>query len=150
VPAGSAPASIPASPFPDADESPKGPTNEEAAYIRDHLRLYDIDAKYFDSMLDGRVPGVRFKIKNEGNRTLNEVAVRVVFYDANDKPIAEEEYHPVLVTELSFGDNNSPLRPNYIWQDEPGKFYTAKSVPSEWKAGKVTATITDIEFGPNE
>lgn len=122
---------------------------EKTAYIRDHLKVYDLDARYYDSMLDGRVPGVEFKIKNNGSRTLNKVTVRVVFYDAEDKPIAEEEYYPVLVTSSGIGDN-TPLRPNYIWQQEQGQFYSAKSVPSEWKTGKATATITEIEFGPNE
>lgn len=124
-------------------------TAEEAAYIRDHLKVYSLDARYFDSLLDGRVPGVDFKIKNDGNRTLNEVKVKVVFYDDQDKPIGEEEYYPVLVTSSSLGDN-TPLRPNYIWQQESGQFYSAKSVPSEWKAGKVSASITDIEFAPEE
>lgn len=123
---------------------------EQAAYIRDHLKIYDLEGRYFDSILDGRVPGVDFKIKNDGDRTLNKVTVRVVFYDAQDKPIAEEEYSPVFVTSSGFGDNNKPLRPNYIWKQEQGQFYTAKSVPTEWKTGKVTATVTEIEFGPNE
>lgn len=125
-------------------------TAEEAAYIRDHLKIYSVDAHYYDSLLDGRVPGVDFKIKNSGNRTLNEVKVRIVFYDGSDKPIGEEEYYPVLVTSSGFGDNNTPLRPNYIWQQESGQFYAAKSVPSEWKTGKVSATISDIEFAPDE
>ena len=29
---------------------------------------------------------------------------------------------------------------------ERGKFYQAKSVPDDWKAGKVKAKITDVEF----
>ncbi|MGN6270266.1 MAG: hypothetical protein ACTHM0_10290 [Sphingomonas sp.] len=120
------------------------PTAEEAAYIRDNVKLYDLTAKYYDSY-DGRTPGVDFKIKNEGNRTLNEVDVRVVFYDKDGKPIDEENYTPVLVSEYSMGDNK-PLRPNYIWQNDPDQFYTAKGVPSEWAAGKATATVTGIEF----
>lgn len=131
-----------------AGTSVSQPSAEEAAYIRQNLRLYDLTSKYYDSMLDGRVPGVDFKIKNNGNRTLNEVKVRVVFYDSDNKPIAEEEYFPVLVSEYSMGDNK-PLRPNYIWQNEPDKFYSAKNVPTEWKEGKVTASIVSVEFGPN-
>lgn len=132
-----------------AADSGDSRTAEEAAYIRDHLKVYSLDARYFDSLLDGRVPGVDFKIKNDGNRTLNEVKVKVVFYDDQDKPIGEEEYYPVLVTSSGIGDN-TPLRPNYIWQQESGQFYSAKSVPSEWKTGKVSASITDIEFAPEE
>lgn len=125
----------------------RGKDPAETAYIRDHLKLYDLEAKYHSSYTDNHVPGVDFKIKNEGDRTLNRVTVNVVFYDENDKPIAEEEYNPVLVTEYSFGDN-TPLKPNYIWQQERGRFYSADKVPSEWKAGKVTASITSIEFAP--
>jgi len=131
-------------------ESTPANNAEQTAYIRDHLKIYDLEGSYFDSILDGRVPGVDFKIKNDGNRTLNKVTVRVVFHDAQDKPIAEEEYSPVFVTSSGFGDDNKPLRPNYIWKQEQGKFYTAKSVPSEWKTGNVTAKVTEIEFGPDE
>ncbi|MDB5711774.1 MAG: hypothetical protein JWL96_3844 [Sphingomonas bacterium] len=127
-----------------------GPSAEEATYIRGNLQLYDLETKYYDSLLDGRVPGVNFKIKNNGNRTLNRVKVRVVFQDAMGKPIAEEEYNPVIVVENGYSsENNTPLRPNYIWQNERDHFYNAKSVPSEWAEGKATATITGIEFAPN-
>lgn len=141
-------ASVPA--MPETASDPVRPTAEEAAYVRDHLTLYDVRARYYDSMLDGRVPGVDFKIKNNGTRTLNKVSVRVVFHDDSGAAIAEEDYFPVLVSEYSFGDANRPLRPNYIWQQERGQFYAAKNVPTEWKAGDVTATITEIEFGPAE
>lgn len=125
------------------------PSAEEAAYIRQNLRLYDFHAKYYDSLLEGRVPGVDFKIQNNGNRTLNKVTVRVVFYDAQGNSIAEEEYSPVMVSEYSYGGDNTPLRPHYIWQQEADKFWQAKNVPSEWAPGKASATITDVEFGPN-
>ena len=131
-----------------APTTAEGPTPEEAAYIKQNLRLYDLRAKRYDSVLDGNVPGVDFKIQNNGNRTLNKVTVRVVFYDAAGNPISEEEYNPVIVSEYSIGDN-APLRPHYIWQQELGSFYEAKNVPSEWAEGKASATIADIEFAPN-
>ena len=68
------------------------------------------------------------------------------FKDAKGNVIAEETYYPVLVSEFSFGRDNKPLKPNYIWQLERGKFYRADSVPDEWKEGAVSAKITDIEF----
>lgn len=137
-----------ASPVPTSDSGKLD--REKADYIAQNVVLYDLESKYYDSMLEGRIPGVDFKIKNKGNRTLNRVKVRVVFQDEQGNPIAEEEYNPVLVSEMSFGSDNKPLRPNYIWQQEADKFLTAKSVPSEWKAGKATASIIDIEFGPSE
>lgn len=39
-----------------------------------------------------------------------------------------------------------PLKPNYIWQMEGGKFYGAENVPTEWATGRADARITDIEF----
>jgi len=128
-----------------ATDTPSGPGQAELNYIKNDLQIYDLSAKYQDSVLDGRIPGVDFKIKNNGNRTLSEVDVKVVFYDANNRAISEETYYPVLASSL---EDNKPLRPNYIWQQESGKFYEAKNVPSEWQAGKVTATITDIKFAP--
>lgn len=117
---------------------------EKQVYVS-NVELYDLKARYFDTYLERRVPGVEFKLRNKGNRTLRKVEVTVYFEDASGAVIAEHEYNPVLVTKYSFGDNK-PLRPNYIWQMERGKFYQAKSVPSEWKEGAVKAKITDIEF----
>ncbi len=117
---------------------------EKQAYI-DKVKLYDFTAKYFSTYLDGKTPGVTFKIKNEGDKILTKVEVTAYFKDASNNTIAEEDYHPVLVSEYSFGDNK-PLKPNYIWQMEQGKFYNAKSVPSEWQEGNAVAKITDIEF----
>lgn len=118
----------------------------KAQYIQQHLKLYDFHTKYMTSMLDGKVPGVTFKIKNEGNRTLNQVDVTVYFKNANGETISEASYTPVLVSEYSFGDDNKPLKAGYIWQMESGHFYSAKSVPSEWKSGSAIAKITDIKF----
>jgi len=117
---------------------------EKQAYMS-RINLYDFEAKYYTDIFDDRKPGVSFKLKNTGTRTLNEVEVTVFFRDAAGNVIAEEDYHPVLVSEYSFGDSK-PLKPNYIWQMERGKFYQAENVPTEWQEGNATAKITDIEF----
>ncbi len=109
------------------------------------ISLYDLKAKYYETYLEKKVPGVEFKIKNKGNRTLKEVEVTVYFKDVKGTVIAEKQYHPVLVTKYSYG-RNKPLKPNYIWQQEQGKFYKADSVPNEWKEGAISANITNIEF----
>ena len=120
-------------------------TKAKAAYIRDHLVLYDVEARYMSSVLDGRVPGVLFKLRNGGDRDLDMVEVTVGFKDDKGVVIHEEQYRPVFVTEFSFGDNK-PLKAGHVWQMERGKFYSAKSVPSEWKQGSVDAKISDIKF----
>lgn len=110
------------------------------------VALYDLKAKYYETYLEKKVPGVEFKIENNGDRTLKEVVVTIYFKDAKGTVITEKEYHPILVTKYSFGGDNKPLKPNYIWQMERGKFYKADSVPTEWKEGSVSANITNIEF----
>jgi hypothetical protein len=121
---------------------------EKAAYIQAHIVLYDVQAKYMDSVLDGKVPGVLLKLRNTGDRSLDKVKVTVTFKDARGAAIHDEDYFPVSVSDFSFGDNKA-LKPGYVWQMESGKFYSAKSVPSEWLEGSVDAKITDIQFSNN-
>jgi hypothetical protein len=122
----------------------------KAAYIAEHLELYDVAAKYRDSLLDGRVPGVLFKLSNDGDRSLDKVEVTVYFKDASGRVLAEEDYLPVLVTDFSYSGDAKPLKAGYVWQMEEGKFYAAKSVPSEWDEGSIEAKITDIQFTESE
>ncbi len=116
------------------------------AYIDEHLELYDVSAKYMESMLDGKVPGVLFKLRNSGERSLDKVEVTIYFKDSNGNVIAEEDFLPVLVSKYSFSADSKPLKPGYIWEMERGKFYAAKKVPTEWLEGSVEASITDIRF----
>jgi len=117
---------------------------ELAEYI-DKVKLYDMTAKYYSTYSDDRVPGVNFKLKNEGKKTLRKVQVTFYFMDQTGTIIAEEDYTPVLVSKYSYGDNK-PLKPNYIWQNEAGSFYKAKNVPTEWKEGLFKAEVTEIDF----
>ena len=122
----------------------KNQEREATKYISDYMDLYDVESKYYDSYLHDSRPGVTFKIRNRGSRTLAKIEVTVYFMDRNGVVISEEDYFPVL--EGSFSSDSKPLRPNYIWQMERGKFYQAPNVPSEWKEGAVDAKITAIEF----
>lgn len=107
------------------------------------LELYDFKAKYFDSVLSGRIPGVDFKLRNKGERALKKVRVVVYFQDGSGATIAEEDYMPVLSGGFSSG---VPLKPGYIWQQERGRFLSAKKVPNEWKDGAATVKIAEIQF----
>ncbi len=118
---------------------------EKLKYI-ENISLYDIKSGYYDTYLDGKVPGVKFKLKNNGNKSLKKVKVTIYFKDKNGSIIFEEDFHPILVTEYSFLNDNKPLKPNYVWSMGRDKFYKVESVPSEWKSGNVEAKITDIEF----
>ncbi|WP_065085995.1 hypothetical protein [Pseudomonas sp. AU12215] len=120
--------------------------SDEQNYIDQKLELYGFKAARYSSVLDGKVPGVEFKIRNRGGRSLDRVKVVVYFKDAQGVTIAEESFTPVLVSEYNFSGDSKPLKPGYIWQLDQGQFYTAKSVPSEWKEGAAEAKITQVQF----
>jgi hypothetical protein len=117
------------------------------AYIANSMAISDLKAGMHDSVLDGKVPGVEFRVKNNGDRPLKKVEVTVYFKDKDGKTIYEQKYTPISHSNM---DGDKVLKTNYIWQLEKGKFYTAKSVPSEWAAGVVDAKITAIEFADDK
>jgi len=108
--------------------------------------VYDVRAKYFESLLDGKVPGITFKIKNTGDRTLTRVEVMCYFKNKDGMVISEEDFTPVFSGSTFSSSDNKPLKANYIWRMERGKFYSAKSVPDEWKPGLVEVKVINIEF----
>ena len=122
---------------------------EKVAYF-DKIDIYDFKAKFMDSVLYGRVPGVDFKIRNAGDRTLNRVEVTVYFKDKDGNIISEDDYLPVFVSEYNFTGDNKPLKPGYIWRQERGKFFSAKNVPDEWKEGAAEIKVTDLEFADDK
>lgn len=111
----------------------------------DSMDLYDVKAKYYESYFDDRSPGVTFKIKNKGKRTIYSVKVKFTFLDESNTEIFEKEIVPILVSDNSFYDSD-PLKPNYIWQNERGTYYSIDDVPDEWKEGNIKAEIVDISF----
>ncbi|MGN6519562.1 MAG: hypothetical protein ACTHK2_09085 [Dokdonella sp.] len=117
---------------------------DNAADYASSLRIYDWTAKYFDTFT-GRVPGISFKVKNEGDRTVTRLKIVVYFQDANGANVAEEEFTPILAGGIGL-DNAGPLRPGYVWQQEPHRFLSAKRVPSEWKEGATTVAVREVEF----
>ena len=118
---------------------------EKQAYLSS-IDLYDFEASTIDTYLEKNIPAVKFKLKNNGNRSLSKVEVTVYLKDEGDKVIAEEDFYPVLVSSYSFSGDDKPLKAGYIWEMERGKWYTIENAPTEWKVGNADAKITDIEF----
>jgi hypothetical protein len=113
-------------------------------YIK-NVALYDLEAKFYTTFSNTKVPGVKFKLKNNGDRLLREVEVTAYFKDASGTVIAEERYRPVLAMKKSYSGDQI-LKKNYIWQMEEGNFYKAEAVPTAWKEGAVEAKVTNIKF----
>lgn len=117
----------------------------EDEYIAKNIKLYDIQAKYYESFRNEKTAGVDFKIKNSGQKTVIDITVTVYFKNEKGEIIFEDDFSPV--SENSYSSNNrKPLKPNYIWQQEQGRFYSSEKVPSEWKEGEIDMKITNIKF----
>lgn len=108
---------------------------EKQAYV-EYIELRNI--RVGKSVLNDQ--GVFGEVKNLGHRTLTEVEITIYCLDEDGNPIHELTYHPVLVSEWSFRDNQ-PLKPNYT-----RKFgCKLDDAPSDW-AGEVLVKVSDIEF----
>jgi hypothetical protein len=85
--------------------------------------------------------GVFGEIKNTGDHALKEVEITIYCLGREGKPIFETTYHPVLVTDMSFGDDAKPLKPGY------SRTFGVKmdDAPSEWTK-KVDVRVTAVEF----
>jgi hypothetical protein len=139
--ANSAPNISPPQPTVDV-EAQNAKRNDKLQYIA-NIELYDFKAAYMDSVLQKHLPGVEFKLKNKGTKTIKEIKVTVYFKDKDGNVIHEENFYPVHAASFK---PSGPLKAGYIWQMERGHFYTAKNVPSEWKQGNAVASVTDLEI----
>lgn len=131
-------------PFTSAAHEPPASPDEVSAYIKDHLEIFDIQADYISTYSDDRVPAFRYALKNTGKETLTKVRVVVYFLDETGTPFFEEDYLPVLVTSSGFNDV-SPLRPNYTFRMEKGRWMTEKRLGDEW-SGQIRIEIVEVEF----
>ncbi len=118
---------------------------EKMNYV-DNIEITEFLAQRIDTYSKNDIPAVRISLKNNGDRSLDQVKVVVYFKDKSGNTIFEEDFHPVLVSKYSFGGDNKPLKAGYVQEMESGKFYTLESALSDWQEGKATAKVVDIEF----
>lgn len=67
--------------------------DRKQSYV-DKVKLYDLNARYYETYLEKRVPGVTFKLKNAGGQILKKVEVTVYFKNANGDVISRGELQP--------------------------------------------------------
>jgi hypothetical protein len=108
------------------------------------IEIFEFEARIFNksSYSDG-TPGVKFALKNNGDKTLSDVDVIVYFLDSDGRPIAEETFYPVSSGIYCY-TNCDPLKPNYVWR-QGDKFYSIDTLGPEW-SGEATIEIKDIQF----
>jgi len=121
---------------------------KKIAEIDKKIEEYKIKKAYFDKIKVMNVHvgtsyldevGIFGEIKNNGDKTLNEIKIKIYCLDKNGKIVFEKICYPVLVTKYSIDDTS--LKPNY------SRKFGCKldDVPSDWSK-KVKVEITDVEF----
>lgn len=110
--------------------------NADSAYI-DKIEIKNL--KVGTSVL--QEPAVFGEIKNKGDRTIKSLDLVIYFLDKDGNIVAEKEYSPIFPSEYSFGNDSSPLKPNYA-----RKFgYRAQDAPSDWNR-KVEVKVVKVEL----
>lgn len=123
----------------------KAEWEEKLAYIP-KVAIVDLKARRYDTY-GGEVPGVRFNVRNEGDRPLKWVGVTVSYEDDAGAPLYQKGYHAVFVHTTPSGHSyGTPLEPGAEWQQPSDRFFNGKEVPSSWQEGFVSARVTNLEF----
>ena len=118
---------------------------DSAEYVQ-HVNLHSFEARYYNTGIKAGTAGVKFKIRNEGKKTLNEIEVTVYFKDKDGNTIAEIPYKPVTRNPDSPIKNHKPLEPGAVWQMDRGKFLPAWTVPAHWVERAAVAKVTALEI----
>ena len=118
---------------------------EKLGYVG-NIEITEFVARRIDTYSSKNVPAIRISIKNNGERSLDEVKVTFYFRNQSGEIIYEDDYRPVFVSEYSFGGDNEPLKAGQIKEMAEGKYYTLGSPLSEWQDGNATAKVVDFKF----
>jgi hypothetical protein len=118
--------------------TPEKPPNDEI--VKAYLSHVTVSGVRVARSVLGQT-GVFGEIKNTGDRMLKEVEITIYCLGRDGKPVFEKTYYPVLVTDMSFGDERKPLKPGY------SRTFGVKmdDAPSEWTR-KVDVKVTSVKF----
>lgn len=118
-------------------------------YIREKLELFDFAAiTAANNKNETAKPGVTFKLRNNGNKALSRVWVRVTFFSAKGKIVSREVFEV-----LDFAGANGKkglLLPGEVWEFAETGFYTSVLNGADWhenwQPGSAKAEVRDISF----
>jgi len=113
-------------------------------YINNYMELYETEAKYKTDESGKRNVAVRFKIKNNGDRTLEVVHVAVSFKNEADAYVAQADFYPVRPQYAQ--EPTEPLKPNGIWQMEESEYITIPGEPNDWIEGNANWEEGNVEI----
>jgi len=99
----------------------------------------------------GGTPGVRFNVKNEGDRTVSLLLVRVVFLDEAGEAMGEDTVTVVWVdapVNLRSYYHSDPLRPNYSIRSplRADRFHHPQGLGHGWQEGSVRLEVAEVHL----
>lgn len=117
--------------------------------VAEYAQFVDLevtDARYINTYVSGRVAGVRFKLRNRGVRTVKRLVAKVLYKNAADQAIGEEEF--TLISPLIMLHNPGLLRPNYIMvlPGDRTEYLVAEQLSDDWHPGNVEAFVSELEL----
>jgi hypothetical protein len=118
--------------------------DEKATYI-EQLEIYEFFADRIELSDGHRQPAIWFRLKNNSDKSITSLKVKISFFDNKDKVIHESFFHPVHGNTL-FSQATERLEPGAIWQMSHSRYYIPTNVPNVWRSGKASAQIVDIEI----
>ncbi|MGB3479220.1 MAG: hypothetical protein WBB67_08665 [bacterium] len=118
-----------------------------AIYAKDSILIYEVAPEMVKATFGTKKAHIEYKIKNIGNKVLDNVKMKIYLLDNQGKAIYEEEHSAIWTSDV-FSDAPGPLKPNYIRGRSTfiPNALGVEECPSEWAVGKVKLQITEIEF----
>lgn len=108
--------------------------NEIQDYINNYFVLESASVEKTKDTRD-RMALKNVKVKNNGEKTINNFKITVYFQDEQGKDIAEDY---VSITET--------IKPNYSWQLEKNTYYPLDNIPDEASQDRTRIAVTEVEF----
>lgn len=122
---------------------------DKAVYIRENMELLDFEAKDYQGPEDILpVPGITFKLRNNGDKVLDKIWVRVTFLDSLGRDVSSERMEPLH--DFWTKGQERVLRPGETWEFSENSYYrstvTTPGWRNNWKSGQARAEIINIVF----
>lgn len=110
-------------------------------YIKSNVEIVDYNVGMCSSYYDGEVPGLtKLSIKNNGNKDIESVTVRIDFFDDLNNIIFTDD---LTVIGSLYSD---PIKAGYSWKMEDDKFFEIEDVPEGVNIQKATLYIIDVSL----
>ena len=94
---------------------------------------------------DAGMPVVWFRLRNQGDRSVEEVKVHVSFFDRDGRVVHEVDLFPVR-SGYNFGAPTEPLEPGGVWQMSNIRYYMPAGIPHTWQVGRASAEVEQVRF----